>query len=86
LRRNALEEELVSHTDSITGLSLSHDGNYLLSTSIDQTVRSWDVRPYAVGDKCVKIYQGILHGMDRNLLRASWSASGKYVASGSSDK
>lgn len=81
-----VEEELTSHTDSITGLSLSFEGSYLLSTSMDQTVRCWDIRPFAVGNKCVKIYQGISHGFDRNLLRTSWSPSGKFVASGSSEK
>ena len=53
---------------------------------MDQTVRCWDVRPYAVGNKCIKIYQGIAHGLERNLLRASWSPTGKFLASGSSEK
>lgn len=86
LRKNTVEEELAAHTDSVTGLALSHEGSYLLSTSMDQTVRCWDVRPFAVGHKCIKIYQGISHGFDRNLLRASWSPNGKYLASGSSEK
>ena len=34
------------HKETITGLSLSPDGNYLLSNSMDNTVRIWDVKPF----------------------------------------
>lgn len=86
LKTMKVEEELVSHTDSITGLSLSHEGSFLLSTSMDQTVRCWDVRPFATGNKCLKIYQGTSHGFDRHLLRVSWAPNGKLLSAGSSQK
>ena len=34
----------MGHTDTITGLSLSPDGSFLLSNSMDQTIRMWDIR------------------------------------------
>lgn len=86
LRKNEIEEEQYMHTDTITGLSQSHDGSYLLSNSMDQTVRCWDIRPFVVGSRCVKIFQGIHHGFDRNLLRVCWNRNGKYITAGSSDK
>lgn len=52
---------LRGHTDSITGLALSADGSHLLSNSMDNLLRAWDVRPYcATPDRCVKIFQGVV--------------------------
>lgn len=48
------------HTDTVTGLSLSSDGSYLLSNAMDNTMRIWDVRPYAPQERCVKIFTGLL--------------------------
>lgn len=39
-----MEYFLASHGDTITGLSLSNDGSYLLSNAMDMTVRAFDVR------------------------------------------
>lgn len=72
--------------DTITGISLSNDGSYLLSNSMDQTIRCWDVRPFVVGQRCVKIFQGASHHFDKNLLRVCWSKDGKMISAGSSDK
>ena len=38
---------LEGHTDTITGLSISPDGNFVLSNSMDSSLRKWDVRPFA---------------------------------------
>lgn len=46
------------HTDTVTGLSLSPDGSYLLSNAMDNTLRIWDIRPYAPQERCVKIFSG----------------------------
>lgn len=40
---------LEGHTDTITGLALSPDGNSLLSNGMDSRLRVWDVRPFALG-------------------------------------
>ena len=39
-----VEEVIKGHPDTISGLSISFDGTYLLSSSFDETVRIWDVR------------------------------------------
>ena len=43
------------HVDTITGLSLSKDGKYILSNAMDNTVRAWDVRPFVSGSRNVKV-------------------------------
>jgi Prp8 binding protein len=34
------------HTDTVTCLSVHPDGTHLLSNSMDQTLRQWDIRPF----------------------------------------
>ena len=80
---------MYGHTDTITGISLSDDGSYLLSNSIDQTIRCWDVRPYfssANNTRCVKIFQGHQHNYEKNLLGVCWGLDGTVVCGASSDK
>ena len=36
--------ELAGHQDTVTGLSVSKNGHFLLSNSMDNTVRAWDLR------------------------------------------
>mmetsp|Transcript_15600 Transcript_15600/g.10969 ORF Transcript_15600/g.10969 Transcript_15600/m.10969 type:complete len:98 (+) Transcript_15600:453-746(+) len=48
LRQNQIDMSLLGHTDTITGISKSHSGNYLLSNSMDKTLKMWDIRPYVV--------------------------------------
>jgi Prp8 binding protein len=72
---------LDAHTDSVTSLSLSPDGTYLLSNSMDHTIRVWDVRPFCAGDRCVKTLMGAQHNFEKNLIRASWSPDGQRVGS-----
>lgn len=59
LRKNQREMVLEGHTDTITGLSISPDGSYLLSNAMDNTLRCWDIRPFVAGDsRCVKTFHG----------------------------
>ena len=46
LRMNKLEYTLVGHTDTLTDICLSNQGNTLLSNSMDNTLKLWDVSPY----------------------------------------
>jgi len=39
-----VEYTLENHTDTITGLSVSNDGSYLLSNAMDMTIRAYDIR------------------------------------------
>ncbi|CAD7937441.1 unnamed protein product [Amoebophrya sp. A25] len=89
--RTRAEEELYvlkGHTDSITGIDLSPDGEMLISNSMDQSVRIWDVRPHIpYGEsRCIGEVRGHLHNYEKNLLRCRWSADGTHFASGSADR
>lgn len=39
----------------LQGLALSPDGKHLLSNAMDNTLRSWDVQPFAPEDRCVAV-------------------------------
>jgi Prp8 binding protein len=78
--------ELEGHEDSIAGLALSPDGKTLLSNGMDSTVRAWDVRPFTAGERCVRVFRGATHNMEKLLIKPSWSADGSRVGSGSSDR
>lgn len=76
---------LEGHQDIVSGLSLSPDGNFLLSNAMDNTLRCWDVKPYAPDDRCVKVFLGAQHSYERGLIKCNWSKSGKLVTCGSAD-
>jgi Prp8 binding protein len=78
--------ELEGHGDTITGLKLSPDGAHLLSNSMDNTLRVWDVRPYAPPVRCEHVMTGHVHDFQKNLLRCDWSPDGKRVVAGSADR
>lgn len=84
------EEELLTiegHRDAVTGLSLSKDGSYILSTAQDNTVRVWDAKPFSNRpNRCLKIFQGSKHTFENHLLRCGWASDGSRVAAGSTDR
>jgi len=86
IRKGQVSMVLSEHLDTITGLSLSPDGSYLLSNSADCTLRVWDIRPYAPTNRCIKIFSGAEHNYEKNLLRCSWSPDGSKISCGSSDR
>jgi Prp8 binding protein len=86
LRKKQVEGTLIGHTDTVTGLSVSNDGNLLLSNSMDSTIRCWNIKPYHVGNRLTKIFQGATHNFERNLLRVAWSPDDKYISAGSADR
>jgi WD40 repeat protein len=53
---------LKGHSDTITGLSLSPDGAHLLSNAMDNTLRVWDMRPFAPANRCVRMMTGEFEG------------------------
>jgi len=77
---------LEGHTDSITGLSLSHDGSYLLSNAMDNNIFLWDIRPFVQGSRLLKQFQGIQHNFEKTLLRCAWSPDGSKISAGSADR
>lgn len=58
IRQDGEFEVLAGHGDIVTGLSLSPDGQYLLSNSMDNTLRKWDVRSFVQGDRMKSIFRG----------------------------
>lgn len=86
LRKDAVSAVLQGHADIVTSVSLSPDGNFLLSNAMDATVRKWDVRPFAPGARLQQTFVGAKHGFERTLIRSSWSADMRFVASGSADR
>ena len=53
---------------------------------MDNTLRIWDVRPFAPANRCMKIFTGHSHGFEKYLIKCAWSKDGQRVASGSSDR
>lgn len=52
---------MFGHKDTITDIKVSPDGIYLLSNSMDNSLRIWDLRPYAPANRCTKILTGNLN-------------------------
>lgn len=87
LRKKQVENMLIGHTDTITGLTLSNDGNFLLSNSMDHTIRCWDVRPFVnQTNRCTKIFQGATHNFEKNLLRVCINSDDSLISAGSADR
>lgn len=86
LRKQQILQRLKGHEEIVTSLSLSPDGQLLLSNAMDGRVRTWDVRPFAPEDRAVGIYEGAPAGLEKNLIKASWSSDGAMIAAGSGDQ
>lgn len=84
-RKLGVVHEMRGHTDTVTGLRLSPDGNHVLSNGMDNTVRMWDVRPFAK-QRLVKTFMGAQHGFEKNLIKCAWTPDGKHVGCGSADR
>ena len=85
-RKHDKKYKMSGHTDTITCLSLHPKGTHLLSNSMDGTIRSWDVRPFVTSKRHCKTFLGTSHSAEKGLLKCSWSADGKMVSGGSSDR
>lgn len=77
---------LKGHSDTVTSLRVDPDSSFLLSVSLDSTIRIWDVRPFAPEQRCTKVLRGFSNGIDRSILRANWSSDGAFIGCGSSDR
>ena len=86
LKRGKIHYTMAGHTDTITGLSLSPDGQHLLSNSMDNTLKCWNVQPFASdASRLEKTFLGHQHNHEKNLLRCSWAPDQGMVTAGSSD-
>lgn len=85
--KDAEPDVLEGHADSITGLDVSKDGNFLATNGMDNTVRIWDVRPFATGNnRCLRVLRGATHNFEKNLLKVRWSPKDEMLAAGSADQ
>ncbi|KAI1906996.1 hypothetical protein LOZ53_005066 [Ophidiomyces ophidiicola] len=86
IRKRSIVLSMIGHTDTITSLQVSPDSQTLLSNSHDSTVRTWDIRPFAPADRNIMTYDGAPTGLEKNLIRSSWSHNGEKIAAGSGDR
>lgn len=99
LTRKSIILSLRGHMDTITSVSLSPSGSHLLSTAFDDTLRIWDVRPFApepnpadpnantANPRLYRTLRGTTFGGFENLLiKAGWSADGEKVVAGGADR
>jgi Prp8 binding protein len=86
LRKEAVQMTLTGHGDSVTGMALNSEGTHLLTNSMDNTLRVWDVRPYAPSNRCIHLLHGHQHTFEKHLLKCAWQADNKRVTAGSGDR
>lgn len=53
LRKRSVVYTMRGHQDTVTSLSVSPDGQSILSNSMDSTVRSWDIRAFAPSNRLI---------------------------------
>ena len=67
---------------------MGHAALYILVFSVDalaplraqdNTLRAWDMRPYAPANRCVKVFTGHSHTFEKNPLKCDWSPDGTKV-------
>ena len=69
---------LESHYDSITTVVISKDNKYLVSGSLDETIRVWDIQE--------KREKTTLQGHSRSINSIALTSDNKYIVSASNDK
>ncbi len=77
---------MIGHSDTITSLDLSPDGQQLLSNSMDSTLRIWNVATFAPVNRQIRVLRGAAHGFEKNSIRARWSPDGRFVIGGSAER
>lgn len=73
------------HKDTVTSLCIHPEATHILSNSMDQSMRSWDIRPFGGTKRLSKTFVGHRHSAEKGLLKCAWSADGSMVTGGSSD-
>ena len=89
LRKGEQVSSLLGHVDTPTSLSLSPNGNHLLSPSLSSQTIIWDIRPFSTAPNRIhRVLQGAPAGFENTLLRGAWSKDdgGRRVAVGGADR
>jgi Prp8 binding protein len=71
------------HTDTLPYLTVRAKGTHLLSNSMDQSLRNWDMRPFLQGTRHKKTFTGGTHNTEKALLKCAWSGNCQMVSAGS---
>ncbi len=71
-------DSLIGHTDAIKSISFSHNHQFIVSGSIDKTVRMWSIPPVN------KTHQ-IFHGHAAGVNKVGFSTSDSYIISAGYD-
>ncbi|KIO10659.1 hypothetical protein M404DRAFT_72953, partial [Pisolithus tinctorius Marx 270] len=80
----AVQLALHGHTDDVTSVAFSPDGNRIVSGSSDKTVRVWDAKS---GNQIGSPLKGHTdHGHTSNVTSVAFSPDGNRIVSGSEDK
>lgn len=60
LRNGEVSLLLSGHNDTVTSLALSPDGSKILSNSMDNSVRVWDINPFVFDEskRCISAFFG----------------------------
>ena len=80
---------LTGHTDTPTSLSISPNGNFLLSPSLSSQTIIHDIRPFSPSPSRIhRVLVGAPAGFENTLLRGAWSKDdgGKRVGVGGADR
>lgn len=85
MRKKSVAFSLSGHSDTVTSLEVSPDSQMLLSNSFDNTVRTWDIRPFASDSRGLKTYDGTVSGPEKNLYKATWDGAGRRIAAAAGD-
>jgi len=89
LRKNEQVYTLTGHADTPTSLSLSPNGQFLLSPSFSSQTVIHDVRPFSPSPARIhRVLMGAPAGFENTLLRGAWSKDdgGRRVALGGADR
>jgi len=53
---------------------------------MDSTIRCFDIRPFVIEQRCIKIYQGHKFSQEKLLIKAAWNFDDSIISSGSADR
>lgn len=76
--KQAREKNILSHEGEVTSVAISQNGQLIVSSSEDKTVRLWDAQGNPISQPLI--------GHEGSVTSVAISPDGKYIASGSQDK
>jgi Prp8 binding protein len=81
--------QMKGHTDTVTSLAMHPQNTHVLSNSMDQTLKSWDIRPYCANPqkRNTATFRGHVHSAEKGILQCAWNTSddANLVTAGSAD-